>query len=62
MSQERPGLERRDGLGLEKDYEVLEAGDGEEGLQIALKHDIDLVFSDIRMPKLDGMTFLEKLE
>ncbi|MHC4661557.1 MAG: sigma-54-dependent transcriptional regulator [Planctomycetota bacterium] len=46
---------------LEKEYEVLEAGDGEEGFAIAKSQDIDLVISDIRMPKLDGLAFLEKL-
>jgi len=47
---------------LKKDYDVFTAGDGEEGLRVAEREDIDLVLSDIRMPKMDGMEFLEKLK
>ncbi|TET38575.1 MAG: sigma-54-dependent Fis family transcriptional regulator [Planctomycetota bacterium] len=47
---------------LGKKYKVFVAGDGAEGLEIAEREDIDLVLSDIRMPKMDGMEFLEKLK
>lgn len=47
---------------LEEDgYTVQVAGDGEEALA-ALASDLpDLVFLDIRLPKMDGLTFLERL-
>jgi two-component system, OmpR family, phosphate regulon response regulator PhoB len=47
---------------LEEDgYTVRVAGDGEEAL-VALADDLpDLVFLDIRLPKMDGLTFLERL-
>jgi len=46
---------------LEKDHEVLTAADGEEALKIAGAEDVEVVLTDIRMPKLDGMALLDKL-
>ena len=43
-------------------FEVFEAVDGSEGLQIAQTKYPDLILSDIRMPKLDGIQFLKKLQ
>ena len=44
------------------DCEVVgEASNGEEGLKIALEKRPDLVISDIRMPKMDGIAFAENL-
>ena len=40
---------------------LLEARDGEEGLRVALKEKPDLILLDILMPKMDGMTMLDKL-
>lgn len=41
--------------------EVLEAENGEEGLNMALKEHPDLVLLDIVMPKMDGITVMSKL-
>jgi diguanylate cyclase (GGDEF)-like protein len=38
----------------EENYEVLEAGDGEEALKIINSKPLDLVLVDYKMPKLDG--------
>jgi two-component system, OmpR family, alkaline phosphatase synthesis response regulator PhoP len=35
-------------------YDVLAAADGETGLDLALKEDVDLVILDVRLPRLDG--------
>lgn len=43
-----------------EDFTVEEAGDGQEGLNLALKEKFDIILSDIKMPKLDGMEFLDK--
>lgn len=41
-------------------YEVDVAYDGDEGLELIKERKYSLVISDIRMPKLDGITLLEK--
>ena len=43
-------------------YEVIEAADGEEALELAEAHagEIDLMISDVIMPGLDGPTLLKK--
>ena len=45
-----------------KDYDVLTAEDGLEGLEKALADKPDLVISDIMMPTMDGYTFIKKLK
>lgn len=41
-------------------YHVLEASDGNEGLQVALHHSVDIVITDILMPDKEGIeTILE---
>ena len=48
---------------LEKEgYEVLTACNGEEGLEIFQKNNIDLIISDIKMPKMNGIEFLHKVK
>ena len=39
---------------LIQDYDILTAGDGEEALGIVTSRRVDLVVSDIMMPKMDG--------
>lgn len=46
-------------LGFEG-YKLEEASDGEEGLKKFSEKKYDLVLCDIKMPKLDGIEFLEK--
>src|ERR1700741_5057135 len=41
-------------------YKLEEAGDGEEGLKKFKDKTFDLVLCDIKMPKLDGIEFLQK--
>lgn len=42
-------------------YGILEAKDGEEGLSIALANHPNIILLDLRMPKMDGMTMMQKL-
>ncbi len=42
-------------------YEVIEAENGKVGLDMALRHQPDLILLDIVMPVMDGVTMLEKL-
>ncbi len=41
-------------------YKIEEASDGEEGLRKFSEKTFDIVLCDIKMPKLDGIEFLEK--
>ncbi len=43
-------------------YDVVSAYDGEEGLMKAESEHPDLILLDIRMPKLDGLSLLKKLQ
>lgn len=42
-------------------YEVLLARDGQQGLEIALREQPDLIICDLQMPGLDGYQVLEQL-
>ncbi|MBK5348793.1 response regulator transcription factor [Bacillus sp. TH22] len=42
-------------------YEVLQAVDGEEGLEIVKKRDVHLIVLDIMMPKIDGIHMCMKV-
>ena len=43
-------------------YEVETAEDGASGLEAALKDHFDLIFCDIKMPGMDGVEVLEKIQ
>ena len=43
-------------------YDVVVAGDGEEGISLADKGAFDLILIDIIMPKMDGFTMLRHLK
>jgi len=45
----------------EAGYNVLQAGDGEEGLRMILEHKPDLVLCDITMPRMDGLQLLKEI-
>lgn len=41
-------------------YKITEAADGEEGLKMFKEKNYDVVLCDIKMPRLDGIEFLQK--
>lgn len=47
---------------LEKDYNVLEAGNGQEGLRLAMKYVPDAIVCDIMMPVMDGTECCRRLK
>src|SRR6476620_1069035 len=58
---DEPNLRKILSVQLSRDgYDVLTAEDGEQGLQLLREHHIDLVISDLKMPKVDGMGLLRE--
>lgn len=47
---------------LSKEFNVIEATDGEEGEKMVQEHSPDLIVSDLMMPKVDGLTFCKNLK
>lgn len=47
-----------DSLGIDK---ILEAEDGEEGKHLAQKEKIDILLTDIRMPRMDGISLAKEV-
>lgn len=58
---DEPGLRQSLGL-LLKDtgYDVIAEGDSRRGLERALGESFDLILCDVRMPELDGLSFLRR--
>ncbi len=42
-------------------YRAITAADGKEGIEVFEKHPVDLVISDLKMPNIDGVSFLEQI-
>jgi signal transduction histidine kinase len=48
---------------LEKEgYKTFTASNGEEGIQVLLNHDIDIIVTDIMMPGMDGIQVLSEVK
>ena len=46
---------------LSAGYGVAEAADGQEALDYARENSVDLVISDVNMPRMDGITLVHEL-
>src|SRR5437660_2880646 len=58
---DEPNLRKILSAQLSRDgYDVMTAEDGEQGLEALREHHIDLVITDLKMPKVDGMTLLRE--
>jgi nitrogen regulation protein NR(I) len=58
---DEPNLRKVLSAQLERDgYDVHTAEDGQEGLDLLAEHHIDLVITDLRMPRVDGMELLRR--
>jgi two-component system, NtrC family, response regulator AtoC len=58
---DEPNLRKILAAQLSRDgYDVLTAEDGERGLALLREHHIDLVITDLKMPRVDGMTLLKR--
>lgn len=59
---DEPNLQRvLSALLLRDDYDVHTAEDGEQALSVLNEHHIDMVVTDLRMPKMDGMELLRRV-
>jgi two-component system chemotaxis response regulator CheY len=46
---------------LSAGYDVVEASDGQEALDYARENPVDLVITDVNMPRMDGITLVSEL-
>lgn len=42
-------------------FDVVEAGDGVEALEVAAGKKLDLIVTDVNMPRMDGITLVQRL-
>jgi two-component system chemotaxis response regulator CheY len=42
-------------------FEVLEGGNGQQGLDQLAGHKVDIIITDLNMPVMDGITFIKNL-
>ncbi len=62
VADDEPNLRRVLSAQLSRDgFEVHVAEDGEQALKVLADHHIDVVITDLRMPKLDGMELLKRI-
>ncbi len=47
---------------IEEGFDVLTAGDGQQGVDIALTESVDMILLDLRLPKLDGFEVLKQIK
>ena len=56
------GLRESCRLILEDEFEVLDAPDGPQGLEILRRSQVDVVLLDVRLPGMDGLEVLEQIK
>jgi DNA-binding NtrC family response regulator len=62
VADDEPNLRRVLAAQLARDgFEVQTAEDGEQALKLLGEHHIDVVITDLRMPKVDGMELLKRI-
>lgn len=61
IEDETPMLQILNDRLIASGFDIIQARDGEEGLQLALTHHPDLILLDILMPKMNGTVTINKL-
>ncbi|HBS92771.1 MAG TPA: hypothetical protein DEA85_02025, partial [Firmicutes bacterium] len=62
VADDQPGIRRLLSEVLNSDeYALLEAASGEEAMEMIRERTVDLVFLDVRMPRLDGVETLREI-
>ncbi|QKG80878.1 response regulator [Tenuifilum thalassicum] len=49
-------------INFRNDFEVILADSAEKGLEILKNEEIDVIVSDLKMPKMNGIEFIEKIK
>lgn len=62
IADDEPHIRQLVNNALSKDYSILQASDGEEAMDIALRQKPDLILMDIVMPKVDGYTACSQIK
>jgi two-component system, cell cycle response regulator DivK len=47
---------------LKKDFEIIEAADGEEGIRLAESHSPDLILMELWLPRLNGHEAIRRIK
>jgi DNA-binding NtrC family response regulator len=59
---DEPGVRAALRAVFDREYEVLEAGDGPEALELVKGRTVDLCLLDVRLPGLEGIAVLERMK
>lgn len=60
--EDNPDMRNYISENLKPGYKIVEAKNGEEGIQKALRHSPNLIISDVMMPKMDGFRFCTEIK
>ena len=62
VADDEPNLRRVLSAQLQRDgYEVIAAEDGQAALEVIENHHVDVIITDLRMPRVDGMELLKRV-
>ncbi len=62
IADDEPNLRRVLAAQLQRDgYEIIAAADGQEAIEAIEAHHVDVVITDLRMPRVDGMELLKRV-
>ncbi len=62
VADDDPRIRRLVVATLGNDYKLVEAGDGEEAIEVVTREKPDLILLDVLMPKLDGLEVCRRLK
>jgi len=60
--EDNPDMRKYIGRFFNTDYQLIEAGNGKEGMDRATDHIPDIIISDVMMPEMDGNEFCQKIK
>jgi len=60
--EDNPDMQRFLKSSLERNYKILQAFDGKQGLEMALENVPNIIISDVMMPNMDGIEFCNEIK